>query len=580
MAISAIGTASLDSYYQQLVNLQISNEQKPMDAITKQVDTLKIQKALYTDLKGKFDGLQSAIKALLSSDSFYSMTPGRSTSISSSATQSVITATAGSAAIEASYNISVTTLARGQTARSDQQAYSDQALNMSGTFVIGGAASRSASAGTTNATVSAFSASGTLISGQKELGSSNYFVETRQTDEGVWQFRLVDSNGTAMNIRNASAGDDSLTTAWQAIPTTGGAYDTGRGLAFEFGLDSDSYAAKYRTDGAASTTYTAQGASITVAASDSLEVIANKINAATYGEGNEISATIVDKQLILKTTQTGSTKSLAAADVGSDTVLQNLGVLSSPGVYKNYTAETDAAQNAVFTVNGLTVSRASNTAITDVITGVSLSLAPNSEGLSATLSVKADSKAQRAAVDSFIAKFNDLSTYVRSKIATTKNEDNTYTRGGLAGDMTFRLFSSDMFTTLNGKYENNGKYSYLFDLGLEFNSDSKLAVTDAAKLTNALENNFKDTELFFEKLMGTMNAKVGVFAGTSGYVESAIKTNESQVSFYNSRITSMKSRLELRRTQLTNQYLMMQAQIEEMTRQQQTLQAGFVNYSY
>jgi flagellar capping protein FliD len=132
-----------------------------------------------------------------------------------------------------------------------------------------------------------------------------------------------------------------------------------------------------------------------------------------------------------------------------------------------------------------------------------------------------------------------------------------------------------MFATLNRKYENDGKYAYLSDLGLEFNDSSELTLKDAGKLNDALKNNFEDVELFFEKLMGTMNNKVGVFAGTNGYVASAITTNESQSTFYNSRITSMKSQLDLRKTQLTNQYLLMQAQIEEMTRTQQTLQAGF-----
>jgi flagellar capping protein FliD len=578
MAISSTGTANLDSYYQQLVNYQISMEQKPMDAVTKQVDTLKIQKSLYTDLRAKFDALQSSVKALLSTDSFYSLVPGRTASVSTSATKGVINATAGSAAIVGNYTINITDLARGQKVRSNQQAYSDQGLKMNGTFVVGGAESRSVSASASNDTVSGFATSSTMISGQAELGSSNYFVETRQSEEGEWQFRLVDSNGTAMNIRKASTTDDSLTSAWQAIPTGGGNYNTGRGLSFDFGAIPGLYTAKYRTDaGAAGTTYTAKGASITVTSANSLEDIAESINTADYAAGNEISATIVDKQLIIQTTNTGKTKAIAAGDVGTDTILQSLGVLSNPGVYNplNYDPITDSAQDSKFTVNGLEVTRANNSAITDVISGVSLNLEPSSEGLSATLKVSADSTTQRAAVDTFITKFNDVSKYVRSKIATTKNEDETYTRGGLAGDMTFRLFSSDMYTTLSGKYANSGQFSYLYELGMEFNSSNELTVTDATKLNDALKYNFGDVELFFEKIMGTMKDKVGAFAGDSGYVASSIKTNENQATFYNSRVTTMKSQLALRKTQLTNQYLLMQAQIEEMTRTQQTLQAGF-----
>jgi flagellar capping protein FliD len=576
MAISATNVSNLDSYYQQLLESQIAQEKRPLDTIQFQLDDLKIQKAMYDDLSGKFDGFQDTIKALLSTDAFYNMTPGRTASVNTTADQTVLLATASASAIVGSYTIDIAQLARGETARSDKQSYSDQGLNLVGTFVIGGGETRSIANGMTDSNVTGFATNGTIIDGQEELGSSAYYVETRQNEEGDWQFRLVDENGKAMSIRNNAADNDTLTTNWQDIPV-GEAYDTGRGLTVTFGADDALYTAKYRTDGASSVDYTAQGALINVTEQDSLEDIAALINSADYAEGNEINATIVDKQLIIKTVNTGETKSLAATDVGGDTILQSLGITDASGDYKNYDIATDSSRNSLFSVNGMSVERTQNTDITDVIAGVTLDFEPDSEGLSATVKIAADSTDSFEAVDAFVKKFNELSKYIKQKISTVKNEDETYTRGGLAGDVTFRLFSSDMFATMNRKYDNDGEYRYLYELGLEFNDNNELTISDATTLKNAMKNNFDDVEKFFDELMGTLNDKIGVFTGSTGYVETAIKTTESQQTFYNSRKSSMEERLELRRTQLTNQYMAMQLEIEALTLTQQSLQAGFIN---
>jgi flagellar capping protein FliD len=574
MAISTTSTSNLDTYYQQIIANQIAIEKKPIDTIQTKVDTLTVQKGMYNDLTSKFDSLQSSVKALLSSDAFYALKPGRTTSISTSSTQDVISATAGSAAIVGNYAVNITQLATSQKARSDQQTYSDQDLNLSGTFLLGGSQTRSIDSVSSNINVTDIAVSDALIEDTQELGNSSYFIETRKSESGVWQFRLVDENGVAQNIRKNTATDDTLTTAWQNIPV-GEEYDTGRGLKFSFGANSDLYTVNNKATGAASLEYTAKGVSISVSTTDSLEDIASLINNADYAQGNEVHATIVDKQLIIQTKNTGSTKQIYAEDSGTDTVLQSLGFLTATGDYKNYSAETDASRDSIFSVNGLSVTRASNTSITDVITGVSLNLEPDSEGSSATLKVTADSAEPLSAINTFISSFNSVADYVSEKIATVKNEDETYTRGGLAGDSTFRLFNSSMYSVMSAKYENDGDYQYLFELGLEFNDDNQLAIVDSDLLNDALNNNFDDVELFFEKIMGAMNTKVGVFTGSTGYVNTALKTNENQTSYYEDRITSMEERLELRRTQLTNQYLTMQLELEALTSTSNSLSAGF-----
>ena len=184
---------------------------------------------------------------------------------------------------------------------------------MSGTFVIGGAASRAVGATTsTPDTVTGFAAAADLEAGQLELGTGSYYVETREAEGLGWQFRLVDSDGAAVRIKNTATG--SFSSEWRNIPTGGGEIDTGRGLKITLGDGGQPYQARDKDHGAASVAYTAKGASIEVDAADSLLDIVYSINKAVYADGNGISATIVDNQLVLSAKRAGDGRLIAASD--------------------------------------------------------------------------------------------------------------------------------------------------------------------------------------------------------------------------------------------------------------------------
>jgi flagellar capping protein FliD len=140
----------LDPYFTSLISDLMLLERQPVTRLTKQKDSLTIQKAVYTDLKTKLDGLQNAAKALQSSEASYSLSTGRKAAVSgatspaSTSAATVVTTSASSSALAGTYNLEVAQLARAQTVRSDPKAYTDQRLELSGTFVIGGAAARDA----------------------------------------------------------------------------------------------------------------------------------------------------------------------------------------------------------------------------------------------------------------------------------------------------------------------------------------------------------------------------------------------------------------------------------------------------
>ncbi|HEX2981062.1 MAG TPA: flagellar cap protein FliD N-terminal domain-containing protein, partial [Anaerolineaceae bacterium] len=369
MADNTIG--QLDSVYVQLINATMKQERQPLDRITTQKDSIAIQRAIYTDLRTRLSGLKNATKTLISTDAFYALNPGRKTALSNSFVTStgvawsgsILTATASTSALPASYTISVNSVAKEHRVYSKQFTASDQALGLSGSFTLGGEAARSITPVTGDATIAAASATTTLGIGQKDLESGDYYIETRNDATAGWQFRVVDAKGNAVKVQLTDG--SGYATDWQKIPTAPEgstdpiAYDTGRGFKFSFGADQGLYTARSLGSGATKVSYTAQGANITISASDTLENIASKINTASYAEGQDVLATIVDRQLVLTAKQTGLAHAIKAQD-GAEGILNSMEIFNGT----TFTHTMQAAADASFTVNNLSVTRSSNANLT------------------------------------------------------------------------------------------------------------------------------------------------------------------------------------------------------------------------
>jgi ABC-type glycerol-3-phosphate transport system permease component len=88
-------------------------------------------------------------------------------------------------------------------------------------------------------TITNFSVSPAVRSGEQELHTDSYYVEI-QREEGSdqWQFRLVNNAAEPVAIVPVGQPNGTLTEDWQPIPAPGGEVDTGVGLSFTFGAPS------------------------------------------------------------------------------------------------------------------------------------------------------------------------------------------------------------------------------------------------------------------------------------------------------------------------------------------------------
>lgn len=539
---------NLTTTFQTAIKTTIEAESEPLKRVQALKDSMEVRRGIYTDVKSNFDAFQSAVQALISNQASYGLNLVSKSSVTpavSGTTVFTISKTDEKAATT-DYDISVTKLAKANSRATAAASSPDVALNKSGTFWMGGTGVAALQTETSPGVYSDFVASSSLIAAtvstvttnQRELGTGDYTLQMRD-NSGVRQFRLVNADGNAVSIRKTD-GSSTFTSDWQNMGN--GVYNTGRGQILTMN----------KTGNPENTTfhYAAKGASISIKSSDTQRTIVSAINAASQPDGHDFKASIVANQLVLTSTQSGTNHAMVYSDgagLGFNTLLQD-------------------AQNAQFTVNGMSVSRSSNTNLADVVEGVTFSLAGDAEGKSARLSITANAEKAVGLMNTLVSKFNATISHLKDKMASTSktvNGKTTYTRGALSGETIFSSFRTDMTYRMSRSYTNSGNFKRLEDVGISFDKDMKLTL-DSSKFSDALKNNTSDVTALLDAGMGEMNTLISRYTGTSGLLTRTLSSIESQGKEYDQRIAKYNAYTETRKQSLYNQYMAYQAQLVDL----------------
>jgi flagellar hook-associated protein 2 len=125
----------------------------------------------------------------------------------------------------------------------------------------------------------------------------------------------------------------------------------------------------------------------------------NNDNDNTDGDGNDlVKASIIDNKLVLESAKSGSSNELSIVQ-DPNSVLSDIGFTDLVN-----DDQIKAAQDAKFTVNGLSISRESNT-VDDVIEGVTLDLKDSG---ASTLTVDGDKEQVKEKIKGFVEQYNKL----------------------------------------------------------------------------------------------------------------------------------------------------------------------------
>ncbi|MFS2014385.1 flagellar filament capping protein FliD [Azospirillum sp. CT11-132] len=326
------------------------------------------------------------------------------------------------------------------------------------------------------------------------------------------------STGASSNLfgqRTAYVGGDDVFSATVDDDTEVGTYSVVvQQLATKHKIAADAVGSKTDALGYSGsfTLQAADGSAVTIAmeSDDSLTDLRDAINANKSTSG--VTASIVQVsdssyQLILTSNNTGEAISLTD---GGDGVLSSLGLTDSDGTIKN---ELVAVQDAIVEIDGVTITRASNT-IDDAIEGVTLNLYSASPDTAISMEVSTDLSSIKSAITSFVDAYNEYRDFVLTQQATT-SDGTASSDATLFSDSLLRQIVRSVNSALNTSITtDDGTVLSMASLGISFNSSNELEL-DEDTLNSILSSNIDSVQQLLGLNMTSSSSQMSLLRYTN-----------------------------------------------------------------
>lgn len=337
---------------------------------------------------------------------------------------------------------------------------------------------------------------------------------------------------TATSTGNASVGDYSLkvTQLAQSHKLSVGGFSS---TADTVGTGSITITLGTYTSGDNTFVANASKAPLTInidSSNNTLAGVRDAINAVS----SDVVATVIHdgtaNRLVLTSKETGQANSIKITVSDDDTDDLNQSGLSklaydptaTAGNGKNLT-QVQEARNALFNLDGIDISKASNT-VSDVIDGVTLKLLKSSGGETLNLNIDKDDETIKKNVQSFVDAYNALNTSARK---LTNYDETGKSNGVLLGDSTTRNVVSQIKSTVVKSLTSGNTLTSLNQIGVTFQRDGTLAL-NTTKLQNAIDNNFDEIGSLFVANGAATDSLVTYQGSTSNTKEGTYAVNVTQ----------------------------------------------------
>ncbi|CNH62106.1 flagellar capping protein [Yersinia massiliensis] len=268
--------------------------------------------------------------------------------------------------------------------------------------------------------------------------------------------------------------------------------------------------------------------------------------------------------LALTSKETGTKSEMTVSVSGDDTLNNFLNYTPSTTGGSGALTQKVKAEDATLTVNGVAITRQSNT-ITDAPQGVTLTLkALTKKDEPEQLTVTRDSTATKAAIQTFVDAYNSLQTTFASLTKYTAVEagkDQSTSNGALVGDGTLRNIQTQLKSQLASAQ--SGDVKTLAAMGITQDLDGKLVI-DAKKLDKALTDQPNNVTAFFvgdgkttgfatqmDNLLNTaLDSTKGTLKTATDGINKSLKSLEKQVESTTDSINATIERYKAQFTQL------------------------------
>jgi flagellar hook-associated protein 2 len=284
---------------------------------------------------------------------------------------------------------------------------------------------------------------------------------------------------------------------------------------------------------------------------NTLSDLANAINTANLG----VTANII-------TDANGSQLSIVSNSSGS---AANFTVTSSDPTSFGFN-EAVKGQNASLTVNGISISSATNT-VTGAASGLTLNLLSADAGSQVTLTVSPDTTQASSAINQFVSDYNTLLSAVNTQFAYTVGSG----QGVLADDSVTRNLQAALLQAIDYTPASGSTgLSSLAALGITVQTDGSLSVNNT-QLQSALQNNYSGVQSFFQgsALNGFANSldqQLTDFTSPSnGAFTVDLQSMNTQITGLQTDITNFQSNvIDPLQTQLQSEYSQAEIALQEL----------------
>lgn len=263
-------------------------------------------------------------------------------------------------------------------------------------------------------------------------------------------------------------------------------------------------------------TYGATQRTLTVADGTTLEGLKALINDDASNPG--VLATVVNDgtnyRLVVTGDDTGVTNTITM-DAG--TTLDGTG--STVDFTASSFAENKSAADALFTVDGLQITRSTNS-VSDVINGVTLTLKQGG-GASTTVTVAADNDSIKEQIQGFVTAYNDAMTFISSN----SNYDTDSEKSGIfVGEGTTRNIQNNLRSMVSSSVSGlSGSLSILAEIGITTDYKTGNLDVNETTLDSKLGSNLDDVADLFK------DSTNGIAVRLSSYISDISSTIDGSI---------------------------------------------------
>ncbi len=288
---------------------------------------------------------------------------------------------------------------------------------------------------------------------------------------------------------------------------------------------------------------------------NTLAGIRDAINAAKAG----VHASIVSDgssspyHLTITSDDTGAANRMKLSVGSGDATIASLLAYDPAASGSSQFTQVQAAQDASFTIDGMTVTSATNS-VTGAIPGVTLNLGSKTGTNTITVAIQPASNQVSSALSALVKAYNDANTTIAT--ATAKG-------AVMQGDWGVLSLQNQVRSILGSMQSTGGSYTNLSQLGLSFAKDGSLTL-DSSALGTALSANLVDASSLAKAIGNALNTAATNMLGTTGSISNETAGLNRTITDIGNRRTALQARLVAIQAQYRAQFSALDAVISSM----------------